>query len=131
MVAWRLKLLYDGECPICRREVDRLKRRDTEGRLALEDISALGFDPARYGLTREEVEGSLHGILPDGRILRGMEAVRAAYRAAGLGWLAAPTSLPGIRQVADLGYRVFARNRLRISRWLGRGCAKGTCSPSR
>ena len=33
------KLLYDGQCPFCRREVDWLKRRDRAGRLVAEDIS--------------------------------------------------------------------------------------------
>ena len=48
----RLKLLYDGECPFCRREVEWLRRRDHEGKLALEDIADPGFDPAQYGLSR-------------------------------------------------------------------------------
>ena len=50
------RLFYDSECPICRREVAWLKRRDRLGNLELEDIAALGFDPGRYGLTREEVD---------------------------------------------------------------------------
>ena len=66
MPEWRVKLLYDGECPFCCREVEWLKRRDRHGKLATEDIAAIGFDPARYGLTRQEVAGVLHGILPDG-----------------------------------------------------------------
>src|ERR1700690_4236397 len=55
MFKQRFKLLYDGDCPFCRREVEWLKRRDRNDRLALENIAALGFDPGRYGLTREEV----------------------------------------------------------------------------
>ena len=31
----RFKLLYDGECPFCRREVEWLRRRDLNGNLAL------------------------------------------------------------------------------------------------
>ena len=127
----QLKLLYDGECPFCRREVDWLKARDRKGNLILEDIAAVGFDPGRYGLTREEVQSALHGILPDGRILRGMDAVRAAYRAVGRGWLLAPTALPGLRQAADLGYRVFARYRLPLGRFFGRECEGGVCRPRR
>jgi hypothetical protein len=46
MPGWRFKLLYDGECPFCRGEVEWLKRRDRAGGLATEDIAALGFDPA-------------------------------------------------------------------------------------
>ncbi|MHC4398906.1 MAG: DCC1-like thiol-disulfide oxidoreductase family protein [Planctomycetota bacterium] len=49
----RFRMFYDSECPICRREAAWLKRRDRFGSLELEDIAALGFDPGRYGLTRE------------------------------------------------------------------------------
>ena len=66
----QFKLLYDGDCPFCRREVEWLKRHDHHDRLVLENIAALGLDPAKYGLTREEVMGSLHGILPDGRVVQ-------------------------------------------------------------
>jgi predicted DCC family thiol-disulfide oxidoreductase YuxK len=128
MAERRLKLLYDGECPICRREAQWLKRRDRDGRLVLEDISALGFDPSRYGLTRQEAMEVLHGVLPDGRIVRGVEAVRQAYQAIGLGWLVAPTRLPVVRWVLDRMYGAFARNRAGLGRWLGRGCQSGVCS---
>ena len=33
MASWQLKLLYDGQGPICRREVQWLKNRDRAGRL--------------------------------------------------------------------------------------------------
>ncbi len=120
MSAERCKLLYDGECPICRREVRWLRRVDRRGRLEFVDISAPDFSAAQYGLTEEAVQGALHALLPDGRVARAMEAVRAAYRAVGLSWVVAPTAWPILRPIFDRTYRVFARNRLRIGRWLGR-----------
>ena len=107
----QLKLLYDGQCSICRRAIERLKRRDRENRIVLEDISDPGFDPGRYGLTAEQVRAVMHVVLPDGRVLRAMDAVRAAYAAVGRGWLLAPTAWPGIRWLADAFYRYFARHR--------------------
>jgi predicted DCC family thiol-disulfide oxidoreductase YuxK len=130
MPSWQFKLLYDGECPFCRREVDWLKRRDRKGHLATEDIAALGFDPAKYGLSREEVTRVLHGLTADGRILKGMDAVRASYRAVGLGWLVAPTRWPLLRTISDYGYRLFARNRVRWGRWLGARCDEESCTPN-
>jgi predicted DCC family thiol-disulfide oxidoreductase YuxK len=124
----RFKLLYDGECPFCRREVEWLRRRDLNGNLALEDIADPGFDPAQYGLTREEVAGVLHGILPDGRVVRRVEAIREAYQAVGLSWLVAPTRWPIVRWVLDVMYGIFARNRIRWGRLLGRGCESGKCA---
>jgi predicted DCC family thiol-disulfide oxidoreductase YuxK len=127
MLKPRLKLLYDGDCPFCRHEVQWLKRRDRHDALAIENIAALGFDPAQYGLTHDEVMGSLHGILPDGHTVRGVEAIRQAYRAVGLGWLVAPTRLPIVRGVLNGVYGVFARNRVRLGRLFGRKCGIGTC----
>jgi predicted DCC family thiol-disulfide oxidoreductase YuxK len=128
MLRPQVKLLYDGDCPFCRREVEWLKRRDRSGNLVLENIAAIGFDPVSYGLTREEVMGKLHGILPDGRVVRGMEAVRRAYQSVGLGWVVAPTKLPIVRGMTDVMYRAFARNRVRLGRMFGRKCESGTCA---
>jgi len=126
MPTWKLKLLYDGQCPFCRQEIDWMKRRNRKLRLTFEDIAEGNFDPAKYGLTREQVNAQLHGIRADGTVVRGMGAVRAAYGALGLGWLVAPTALPGIRQMADLLYAAFARNRIALGR-LGRCCRHGVC----
>ena len=129
MSEWQFKLLFDGQCPMCRREVRWLQRRNRDGRLAFEDISASDFDPSRYGVTREEVMGVMHGVFPDGRIVRKVEVFRQAYRAVGLGWLLAPTGWPGLRWISDRGYRWFARHRLSLGRFLGREvCETGGCN---
>ena len=47
-------------------------------------------------------------------------ALREAYRLAGLGWVLAWTQWWPARPAFDLFYRGFARNRMRISNWLGR-----------
>jgi predicted DCC family thiol-disulfide oxidoreductase YuxK len=114
------RLLYDGQCPFCRREAEWLARRGRKGRMELVDISDPQFEPGRFGVTREEVHAVLHGILPDGRMVRRIEALQEAYRAAGLGWLAAPLSWPGIHWLADKFYGLFARHRVRLGRLFGR-----------
>ena len=124
----QFRLLYDGDCPICSREVAWLKRRDPADNLACEDISALGFDPSGYGLTRDEVNRELHGVKSDGTVVRGMEAVRQAYRSVGLGFLVAPTRLPGVRYLSDRLYRWFARNRLALGSLIDRSCRNGNCN---
>ena len=126
----RFRLFYDGACPMCRREVGWLKRRDRSGNLVLEDIAAPGFDPAGYGLSRVETTRVLHGVRSDGVIVRGMEAVREAYRAVGLGWILAPTRWPGLKAVSDLLYAWFARNRRVLGRLLEPSCSDGRCGIS-
>jgi predicted DCC family thiol-disulfide oxidoreductase YuxK len=128
MTAAPFTLLYDSECPFCRLEVEWLQRRDRRGLLRAEDIAQPGFDAARYGLTRERVHARLHGVMADGTVVEGMPAIRAAWRAAGLGWVMAPTGWPGLRQVCDLGYVVFARYRVPLGRLFGRRCDGDRCS---
>jgi len=125
---WEFKLLYDGLCPMCRREAHWLAGRSRDGRLVVEDISAPGFEAGRYGVTLEQLMTVMHGVYPDGRLVTRVAAFRAAYRVVGLGWLLAPTAWPGLRWLADRGYEWFARNRLRIGRWLGaEECPDGRC----
>jgi len=129
MNQWEFKLLYDGQCPFCRREVNWLQRRDRQGRLAVEDISAPDFAASNYGLTQAEVMGVMHGVFPDGQIVRKVAAFREAYRVVGLGWLLAPTRWPGLRWVADRFYEWFARNRVAIGSYFGGpACETGTCA---
>jgi predicted DCC family thiol-disulfide oxidoreductase YuxK len=127
MNVWRFKLLYDGECPFCRREVQWLQRRDRHGRLVFEDVTSPGFDPARYRTTRRELLGVIHGVFPDGRMVCRVEVFRQAYRAIGLGWLLAPTAWPVLRRVCDGLYSVFARYRVPLGRVLGRSCPADHC----
>ena len=124
-----ITFLFDGECPLCMREVRLLRRLDRgRGKLGLEDIAAPGFDPGVYGLDQNTVMARIHGVLPDGTVIEGVEVFRRAYAAVGLGWLLAPTRWPGLRQLSDAAYRVFARNRLR---WTGRkdACTDDACEP--
>ena len=115
----RYRLLYDGECPICSREVLWLQRRRPQSIEAV-DTSAEGFDSTDYGLTMEQVDAALYGVLPDGSMTVGMDSLREGYRLAGLGWLIAWTGWWPARPLFDAFYRSFARNRMRISRLLRR-----------
>jgi predicted DCC family thiol-disulfide oxidoreductase YuxK len=128
MDSWSFKVLYDGECPLCRREVQFLQRRNHSGRLVFEDITAPGFDPAVYHSTREELMGVIHGVFNDGRIVSKIAVFREAYRAVGLGWLLAPTGWPGFRWLSNLSYEWFARNRITIGKWFGRKYDSDTCA---
>ena len=127
-MAAQFTLLYDSECPFCKLEVEWLQKRDGKWRLGAIDIAAAGFDAEQFGLTKERVHARLHGVQADGTVIEGMAAIRAAWRAAGLGWVMAPTGWPILRWFADLGYVVFARYRVPLGRLFGRKCDDGKCS---
>jgi predicted DCC family thiol-disulfide oxidoreductase YuxK len=130
MSEWRFKLLYDGQCPFGRLEARWLQRWNREGRLAFEDISAPGFEPQRYGVTHADVLGAMHGVFPDGRLVRKVEAFRQAYGAVGLGWILAPTRWPVLRWIFDGLYALFARCRVSVGRLFGNSCTAGRCDVS-
>jgi predicted DCC family thiol-disulfide oxidoreductase YuxK len=113
-----LTVFYDASCPVCVLEIEMLRRRDTEQRLQLIDLSAPTFDAAIYGFEHADLDAVLHAVRPDGSVVRGMAALRLAYRGAGLGWLLQATRWPIVASIADAAYRVFARHRHALSRAL-------------
>lgn len=114
-----LTLLYDAACPVCSLEMDHLRARDGAGRLVFVDIAAPGFDPLPYGVALAELHAEIHAQRPDGSLLRGIEVLRLAYAAVGLGWVLRPTAWAPLRPAFDLAYRLFARHRMAISGALG------------
>ena len=116
---WRIRIFLDEACPLCAREGRLLERLDrSRGRVDLEDLSAPKFDATRYGLTQQQVEARIHGVLPDGRIVEGVDVFRHAYAAVGFERLSEIANWRGIRPLLDWLYLIFARNRLRLT---GRG----------
>jgi predicted DCC family thiol-disulfide oxidoreductase YuxK len=110
-----LRVFYDGGCSVCSTEMKAYRNREYGGRLIFINISAPGFDPAPFGLTREAFMHELHAIDREGRIYCGVDALRAIWRAYPastryvlLGGLVA---LPGINFIARLIYKGFARIR--------------------
>ena len=111
-----LTLLFDGGCPLCVREVQFLKRRDRQDRLAFVDIDAADYDPAAHaGISYRVAMGRIHAIAGSGEVLRDVAVFREAYRLIGLGWLYAPTRWPLIGSVVDWVYGIWAARRLQIT----------------
>jgi len=105
-----LTVYFDSASPVCNAESAALRSRDRHARLRFVDIAAPDFE-APQDTDVDALDAALHVRLADGRLLRGVEAVRAAYGAAGLGALMAPTTWPVLRPLAERTYRGFARHR--------------------
>jgi predicted DCC family thiol-disulfide oxidoreductase YuxK len=127
-----LTLYYDGKCPFCRTEMARLGRWDRAGRLAFVDMSVPGFDPSHLGVTMAQMDREMVSQRADGTILSGTESILAAYPLVGRGWVVWPLRVPVLRGLLSWLYRLFARNRYRMSRLLGyQGsppCVDGVCA---
>jgi predicted DCC family thiol-disulfide oxidoreductase YuxK len=120
---WIFEVFYDGDCPLCMREITMLQRLDRKkNNLRFTDISLSDFNAeAIIGLDYDTLMAEIHGRLPDGTIVTGVEVFRKLYGAVGLGWLTAPTRWPGLRQLSDLAYQAFAKNRLKLTGRCGTG----------
>lgn len=114
-----IEVLYDGDCPLCDREVKMLRRLDRKQRIGFTNIAAAEFEAGDYGLTQNELMAEIHARLPDGSWIRGVEVFRRIYSALGWGRIVSLTRLPVVSQVLEGAYRLFARNRL----WITGRCA--------
>jgi predicted DCC family thiol-disulfide oxidoreductase YuxK len=104
-----------------------LRRRDRRRVIHFTDIDAADFRSPPGGPDRAAMMARIHGRLPDGAWIEGVEVFRRLYSAIGFGTLVSLTRLPGVTHVLDWAYAVFARNRRRLS---GR-CTADTCAPQR
>ena len=110
----RFEVFFDGKCPLCKREIDMVRKKDTESRLIFTDIAADDFSPTDRDLGTLMRE--IHGRYADGNYVTGVEVFREIYTRIGFKRLVGPTRLPVIRQFLDLGYRCFAW--LRFKPWV-------------
>jgi len=116
-----LRVLYDGGCPLCRREIAHYQRLSPRRPIHWIDIDADPDQSLPLGLTRERVMARFHVL--DG------EDIRTGADAFVLLW----SALPGWRQLARMvrllhlvgwmerGYVWFAGRRLR------QRCREGAC----
>eukprot|EP00897_Mesotaenium_endlicherianum_P002109 jgi/Mesen1/1926/ME000146S01011 len=114
---WEVKMLYDGECPLCMREVNMLRERNkTYGTIKFVDICADNYSAeANAGIDFEEAMGRIHGIERNGTVLTNIAAFRKFYDVVGLGWVYAATTNPIIGSMADAVYDFWAKYRLPVT----------------
>ncbi len=112
----KLTFLFDGGCPICRREVSFLTSRDHLNRIAFVDIDSPDYKPELFsGISYQEAMGRIHAITSTGEVLKDVPAFREAYRLVGLGWVYAPTTWPALGNLVDQFYGLWARCRLPLT----------------
>ena len=114
---WKIKLLYDGECPLCVREVNFLQKRDRgRGLVSFVDIAEDDYDPAENGgVDFATAMGRIHAVLADGSVIQNVEVFRRVYEILGIGWIYAATKWPIIGPVVDALYGIWADWRLALT----------------
>jgi predicted DCC family thiol-disulfide oxidoreductase YuxK len=99
------------------REVNMLKRRDAgKGKIAFVDIADPTYTPEANGdISFEQAMGTIHGILPDGKVITNVDVFRRLYGVVGLGWVYAFTRYEPLNRLANAVYGVWAKYRLPIT----------------
>ncbi|XP_071710540.1 uncharacterized protein At5g50100, chloroplastic-like [Rutidosis leptorrhynchoides] len=114
---WKVKMLYDGDCPLCMHEVNMLKKRDKKyNAINFVDISSDDYSPEEnLGIDYKTAMGKIHAITSDGTIVTNVEAFRKLYEAVDLGWVYAITRYEPVATIADAVYGVWAKYRLQVT----------------
>jgi predicted DCC family thiol-disulfide oxidoreductase YuxK len=118
-------VFYDGDCPLCRREIAHYRRMDSAGRLSWVDAVNEPETLARHNLSLVRAMTELHVLDAAGRWQRGVDAFLViwqqlpAYR-----WLAKMVAVLGLRSPLGFVYRHFAAWRYRHR------CGSANCTTS-
>lgn len=115
-----LTVLYDGACPLCRREIGVYRGLRPNTPLCFADVSDPALQPTA-GRTRAQLLARFHVRTGDGRLLSGAQAFLALWAALpGWRWLAFAGRLPGAAWALERVYRVFLHARPTLQRWAAR-----------
>ena len=112
-VSQPFEVFYDEQCPLCRKEINFIRKRDRHGRLKLTDISAPDFNPLSTGKSLDDLMREIHGRYSDGTVITGVEVFRQIYQRIGWGAFVVPTRWIGVRWMMDRMYNNFASLRYR------------------
>ena len=122
--SWRFEVLFDGQCPVCSREIELLRRLDRgRGRVLFTELRSVAAGPGVP--TRRELMDTIHGRTPDGEWVRGVEVFRRLYDAVGFGAAVRLSRAAPLDAMLQRAYAVFARNRWRLT---GRACEDEHCA---
>ncbi len=106
-----LTVLYDGACPLCRREIAHVKglaERQGDSTLCFVDISHPSEGDTRSAAERAALLARFHVQRADGSRLDGAAAFVAMWqRLPGWRWLARLARLPGALPLLEFAYRGF------------------------
>lgn len=110
-------IFYDGNCPLCAKEMQLLKRADIYNKIKLEDINNNDFEQRYSYIKRQDAMAFLHGQRDTGEMIYGLDVTFAAWQTVDRhSWLKI-LQLPILRFGADIGYWLFAKYRKQITRF--------------
>lgn len=112
----KLRLFYDGQCPLCALEMKHLERANTLQHIQLIDIHEPGLQEQYPHINLKHANDILHAETSNGQLLLGLDATHAAWQLVGKGHRTGWLRNPRIAPFADKAYLFFAKHRHIISR---------------
>jgi len=129
----QLTIFYDGNCPLCSLEMQRLKETDIQQKIILIDLHQPNFNEQYPDINISNALAILHGEY-QGNLLLGLDVTHRAWTLVGRGFWVAPLQWPLIKPLSHLIYLQLAKYRYPISKFIQRHfavatktCNKGTC----
>lgn len=127
-------VLYDGACPLCRREIAVYRDLKALQPVAWRDVSTPQCVLPDGG-SRDDYLARFHVQLADGQVLSGAAAFAALWSVLpGWRWLGHIARLPGMMPLLEMTYRLFLRVRphlQKLARWLEARHDTGKLPPDR
>ena len=121
-------VVYDGQCPFCLRQIQRIQTRDRPQRFEYVPRQTEGLDRRFPALAEADFNTGMRLVHPNGSVSVGADAVyEIARRLPGWRNWAWLYRLPGLKFVLRALYAWVARNRYRLAR----ACEDGACELKR
>jgi len=114
--------LYDGDCGVCSRAADILVKLDTTHDFTVRPYRSFREDELeQYGLSYDKCSKRAYAISSNGRVYGGAFGVNYFFLKR-FPWsllVILIYAIPRLLAAELIGYYLVAKNRYRISRWLG------------
>ena len=124
-VAPTLTAFFDGDCPLCKREIAYYRGCDGADRIRWVDINRDRDALAAHDLSYHDAMARFHVRDQSGHWYTGAQAFTEIWaRLPRWQWLARLFRIPGVAWIASPAYAAFARWRLRHR------CGAGSCTPA-
>ena len=110
-------IIYDGECPFCRKQVTRFKDRDDQHAFEFVPRQAEGLEQRFPQILEGDFNTGMRLIETDGTLYAAADAVyQITRRLRGFRNLAWLYRVPVLKQICQLGYAWIAKNRYRLAK---------------
>jgi len=111
-----LVVFFDGQCPLCTREINHYRRLDSRNMIEWRDLHNATDKLANYALTHEqamsELQAVVHASPGSFKVVSGVDAFLEIWeRIERYRWLARIISIGPIKQFTGRLYRAFAKYR--------------------